>query len=233
MNTHDLLSLVATKPVALGLDAAGLILFGAYHLHLARVFRREPLRTYHGYSNSLRRAWVETIRAHGIDVLGVQTLRNWVMSATLLGSTSILIGLGVAHVAFTGLDIVPLATALSPFPPPDETLIRVKLLVLAVIFFASFRDFVLALRYYNHTGFLINLTDAQIPGSPVDAVSATLNRASGHYNRGTRKLLFAAPFALWLIGPLWLLAGVLVSILTLYRFDLRDSAHADEVPGGG
>ena len=216
--------------IALGLDLLGLAVLVVYHLYLGHVFRRHPERTYRGHSNRLRRVWVEVMRERGADILGVQTLRNWVMSATLLGSTSILIGLGVVHVAFAGLDVTSLAAALSPFPPLPDAVVRLKLLVLGVMFFAAFHDFSLSLRYYNHAGFLINLPDSAIPGpSAIDGVTATLNRAGGHYNRGTRKLLLSAPFALWLIGPAWFFAGAVAITLMLRRFDFRDEPQAWEL----
>ncbi len=228
MSAEVLAAVSNPGPVALSLDLAGLALLGLYHLYLSRVYRREPDRTYRGLSNRLRRAWVATMRERGTDILAVQTMRNWVMSATLFASTSILIGLGVGHMAFSGTDLNDLARVLSLFPAPGEQVMRVKLLVLAGIFFAAFHDFALSLRYYNHVGFMINLPDQQIPGLPVESVAGTLNRAGGHYNRGTRKFLLAAPFSLWLIGPLWFLTGSALSLWMLYRFDFRgDSAPGD------
>jgi calcium-translocating P-type ATPase len=59
----------------------------------------------------------------------------------------------------------------------------------------------------------------------VQTLRETLNRAGGHYNRGTRVFLLAFPFVLWLIGSDWFLGGVLVSLLLLYRFDFQPDAH--------
>ncbi len=219
--------------ISLGLDLAGLALLGVYHLVLARVYRREPERTHRGRSNRLRRAWVAMVRARGADILAVQTMRNWVMSATLLASTSILIGLGVGHVAFAGTDLAELARALSLLPAPSEPTMRIKLLVLAGIFFAAFHHFVLALRYYNHTGFMINLPDLDFSGDPAGTVAETLNRAGGHYNKGTRIFLLALPFVLWLIGPLWFLSGVAGTLWILGRFDFREAREPGETEIGG
>lgn len=220
-------SILRSRPLALGLDLSGILLLVLYQVYLARVCRGQPDRTYRGLSNRLRRAWVATMRAKGADVLPIQTMRNWVMSATLLASTSILIGLGAAHVAFATENPSALANALSILPPASDTLVRIKLLVLSGIFFSAFHDFALALRHYNHVGFLINLPDADIPGDPVYSVSAVLNRAGAHYNFGTRKFLLAAPMALWLIGPIWFLAGSVLTLWVLYRFDFRRVGNGD------
>jgi uncharacterized membrane protein len=207
--------------LSLGLDLLGLALLGLYHLYLARVYRRDPERTYRGRSNRMRRAWVAMVRGRGADILAVQTMRNWVMSATLLASTSILIGLGVAHVAFADTDLTELARALSPLPAPSESAIRFKLVVLTGIFFVAFHHFALALRYYNHSGFQINLPDRDFTEDPAETVAETLNRAGGHYNKGTRIFLLALPFVMWLIGAVWFLGGVAVTLWVLVRFDFR------------
>jgi uncharacterized membrane protein len=216
-------------PVAL--DLLGLALLGLYHLYLARVSRVDPERTFRGRSNRLRRAWVATVRQRGEGILAVQTTRNWVMSATLFASTSILIGLAIGNVAFSGAHQGGLARSLGVFPAHAEQWIQVKLLVLAAIFFTAFHQFALALRYYNHTGFMINLPDEHFDSNPVETVARTLNRAGGHYNRGTRIFLLAMPFSLWLIGPLWFLGGVAIILFVLVRFDFRDDIDADAVDG--
>ena len=61
-------------------------------------------------------------------------------------------------------------------------------------------------------------------------VADTLNRAGGHYNRGTRVFLLVLPFLLWPIGPDWFLGGVLVTLMLLYRFDYRTEGLARIAP---
>lgn len=220
MSVDGLIGILERAPWAWAADILGLALLIGYQLYLGRAFRRQSERTYRGRSNRLRRAWVETVRASGNDILAVQTLRNWVMSATLFASTAILIGLGIVRLALEGPDLTGLSQSLS-LAPTGAPLVRVKLLLLAAFFFSAFLHFALALRYYNHTGFLINLPAEHFGGLPLDPIADTLNRAGGHYNQGTRIFLLAAPFVLWLIGPDWFLGGVLVSLVLLYRFDFR------------
>lgn len=220
MFIEGLLGDLEREPWVWAAESLGLALLIGYQIYLGQVFRRQPERTYRGHSNRLRRAWVETVRANGSDILAVQTLRNWVMSATLFASTAMLIGLGIVNLALEGPDLTALSQALS-LAPSGSSLVRVKLLLLAAFFFSAFLHFALALRYYNHTGFLINLPEGQFDVPAAGPVSDTLNRAGGHYNQGTRHFLLAAPFVLWLIGPDWFLGGVLVSLILLRRFDLR------------
>ena len=213
---------LAWPPPLWGLDALCLALLIGYQIAVGRVFRRHPEHTHRGRSNRLRRAWVETARSGGMEVLAIQTLRNWVMSATMFASTCILIGLAIMGVTFAGLDLSDLSQALSWAPSPPA-LVRVKLLLLAALLFTGFMHFVSSLRYHNQGAFVINLPDGFFTGAAIDPIADTLNRAGDHYDQGTRVFIFAVPFVLWLIGPDWFLGGVLVALLLLYRFDFHDA----------
>jgi magnesium-transporting ATPase (P-type)/uncharacterized membrane protein len=212
-----------------GLDALGLALLVGYQLYASGVFRRHPECTHRGRSNRLRRAWVESVRADGKDMLAIATLRNWVMSTTMFASTCILIGLGIMGLTFGGLDLADLSQALS-WVPSQADAVRVKLLLLAAVFFSGFMLFLLALRYYNQGGFVINLPDGFFSGPPAQPIADTLDRAGGYYNSGTRVFILALPFVLWLIGPDWFLGGVSIALLLLYRFDFHDERAPRRAP---
>lgn len=229
MARDALIATLTNPPLFWIADGVGVALLIGYHLYLRRVFRRQPERTYRGHSNRLRRAWVETVRSSDNGILAIQTLRNWVMSATLFASTSMLIGLGVISKAFDGIDLASLSQALS-LAPSGSAFVRIKLLLLAAIFFGAFLHFALALRYYNHTGFLINLPAGHFDGRDVVSIADTLNHAGGHYHYGTRLFLLAVPGVLWLIGPDWFLGGVFFALFLLYRFDFRIDQEHDQGP---
>ena len=216
------LSEFARLPWIWGLDALCFALLVGYMLYASGASRRHPECTHQGRSNRLRRAWVESVRAGSKDALAIETLRNWVMSTTLFASTCILIGLGIISMTFAGLDLAEPSQALS-WVPSNVDIVRVKLLLLAALFFAGFMQFLLALRYYNQAGFVINLPDGFFNGPPAQPIAATLDRAGDYYNRGTRVFILAVPFVLWLIGPDWFLGGVLIALLLLYRFDFHDA----------
>ncbi|WP_242470735.1 HAD-IC family P-type ATPase [Thiocystis violacea] len=229
-----LLADLAGWPWMWGADAVGFALLIGYQLFVSWLARRHPERTHQGRSNRLRRAWIEAVRGGGKDNLAIQTLRNWVMSAAMFASTCMLISLGIMGVTFGGIDLADLSQALSAAPSGPD-LVRVKLLLLAALFFAGFMSFLLALRYYNQGGFVINLPDGFFNGPAIDPIAETLDRAGRHYNQGTRVFILAVPFVLWLIGPDWLLGGALAAILLLYRFDVHDDralAPAAALPSG-
>ena len=90
-------------------DLLGLSLLLAYHLRLSWVYRRHPERTTRGRADRLRRAWIEAVRARNGDILAIQTLRNWVMTASVFASTTIMIGLGLVAASFQELDMANLS----------------------------------------------------------------------------------------------------------------------------
>jgi uncharacterized membrane protein len=199
-------------------DLLGLVSLLAYHWRLHWVYRQHPERTTRGRADRLRRAWVEAVRERNGDILAIQTLRNWVMTASVFASTTIMIGLGLVAASFQGLNMANLSHAVS-FLPVGDDVARPKLLILSILFFSAFLRFVIALRFYNQTGFLINLPAVNFHGVAEDEIAETLNRAAGHYNRGSRFFLLTIPFVLWLVGPDWFLVGVMVTLYSLRRFD--------------
>jgi len=199
-------------------DLLGFALLLIYHWRLSWMYRKYPERTSRGRADRLRRAWVEAVRERNADILAIQTLRNWVMTASVFASTTIVIGLGLVAASFQGLNMSNLSEALS-FVPASGDIARPKLLMLAIVFFSAFLRFVTSLRFYNHAGFLINLPAIHFSGLAEDEIAVTLNRAAGQYNRGSRMFLLTIPLVFWLVGPDWFLVGVVITLFALYRFD--------------
>jgi uncharacterized membrane protein len=52
-----------------------------------------------------------------------------------------------------------------------------------------------------------------------EAVTQVLNHAALHYTIGMRGFYLSVPVALWLFGPVWMLAGSLLVVAVLYRLD--------------
>ncbi|ADE14779.1 protein of unknown function DUF599 [Nitrosococcus halophilus Nc 4] len=202
-----------------GLTLLAFILLGAYHLRLRRLIRRQPLSTAVGLSQRIRRLWVEKVMQEGRDILAVQTLRNWTMAATLLASTAILLGLGMLNVVFTTEQQPPLSKLLNYLGHDSELLWLLKLVILSGNFFFAFFNFTLAIRYYNHVGFMINVSECQEAGVSAEAVTEILQRGANHYTLGMRGYYLAIPLSLWLFGSLWLLGGALLLVVVLYRLD--------------
>ncbi|MGB3211042.1 MAG: DUF599 domain-containing protein [Desulforhopalus sp.] len=201
------------------LVGAGAALIIAYHRYLYTKVRRHPLTTAIGITNHARQMWVKEIRKDKRDILAVQTLRNQVMTATFLASTSIIISLGLFSAAFRPGTFVEVSHALNQLGTTTEALWMFKLMLLGILFFYAFLNFTLALRYYNHSGFMINTYEQNDSTVSDEAVTLILNHGALHYTIGMRGFYLSIPLALWMFGPIWMLAGCLVMVAVLYHLD--------------
>ncbi|MEZ5543486.1 MAG: DUF599 domain-containing protein [Pseudomonadota bacterium] len=207
------------RHIEYGLSPAALLLLVIYHAHLIRKIRRDPLSTSMGLAARARSLWVRAMMRESRDIVAVQTLRNWTMAASFLASTAILIGLGIFNLAVTADKQGELSLLISHFGSGHPGLWVGKLVLLGIDFLFAFFNFTLAIRYYNHTCFLINLPPDLHGEITVADVAEILDRGGIHYTLGMRAYYLAIPLALWLFGPLWLLAGTLALIAALYRID--------------
>jgi len=211
------MSIISPQEIMLVLLAA--IVIVAYHAYLYTKVRRDPLTTAIGITNHARRMWVKGVIRDKRDILAVQTLRNQVMAATFLASTSILISLGLFSAAFRPGVFSDVSHALNLLGTKTETLWMFKLMLLGILFFFTFFNFTLAIRYNNHAGFMINAFEHNDATVSEEAVTQVVNHGALHYTIGMRGFYLSVPLALWLFGPIWMLAGSLVLVTVLYRLD--------------
>jgi uncharacterized membrane protein len=207
-----------TLELALSGSAGGLLI--GYHLiHLLEI-RYQPARTSLGRNNRARARWASSIMARGADILAVQTLRNWTMAATFLASTAIVIGLGILSFALTYEGLDQLNNIFHVAGIRSHKLAVIKALLVVLVFLIAFVSFSLCVRFYNHAAFLLNLPpDDQELLLDSDAAIRALSRGASAYNLGMRCYYVAIPMALWLLGPVWFLAGALVMTVLIYRLD--------------
>ena len=211
------MSIISLQEIMLVLLAALVTI--AYHLHLYSKVRREPLKTAIGITNHARQMWVKGVIRDRRDIMAVQTLRNQVMAATFLASTAILICLGLFSAAFRPGVFSEISHALNLLGTKTETLWMFKLMLLGILFFVTFFNFTLAIRYYNHAGFMINTFEQNDATVSEEAVTEVVNHGALHYTIGMRGFYLSVPLALWLFGPIWMLVGSLVLIAVLFRLD--------------
>ena len=190
-----------------------------YHLYLISRVRKYPLTTSIGITNHAREKWVKRIREKENEILAVQTFRNQLMAASFLASTAILMSLGAFSAAFRSGVFEEISHALNLFGTRTEELWMFKLMLLGILFFFTFFNFTLAIRYYNHAGFMINTNEQDDPSVSTETVAHVVNHAALHYFYGMRGYYLSIPMALWLFGPFWMLASCLVLITVLYQLD--------------
>lgn len=207
------------SPQEILLVLSTVFIIAAYHIHLQRKVRFYPLTTSIGITNHARRLWVRGVMKDKRDILAVQTLRNQVMAATFLASTSILISLGLFGASFRPGVFAEISNALNLLGTRTEALWMLKLMLLGVLFFFTFFNFTLAIRYNNHAGFMINTFEHDDATVSEEAVTAVLNHGALHYTIGMRGFYLSIPLALWLFGPIWMLISSLILVAVLYRLD--------------
>lgn len=218
MDVHTLLMSFANDFASL---LVTVLLIVAYHIFLRNKIKKDPAYTVQAINRIARTAWVETIMGDEKNaVLAVQTLRNSTMAATFLASTSVLLIIGVLTLSEQGEKLEAHWHALNMVGAINPMLWMVKLLSLLLDLFVAFFGFSMAIRIYNHVGFMINVPVRLNHKMITPAHVAThLNRAGHFYSMGMRAYYYLVPMVFWLFGPHFMLVSTLVLLLALYRID--------------
>ena len=188
-----------------------------YEVALGVAQQRAPGRLARTAHASLREEWFEAVSAQaGSEILAVQTLRNSLMSATMTASTAALGLVATATLAAPSLhSTFGEATGVANFTP------RLALeLVLLALLFASLVSSAMAVRYYNHAGFIGAMpidSDARRRWEGVG--SAYVRRAGVLYSWGLRHLVLIAPVLASILHPAAGPVAALVVVAVLFAFD--------------
>ena len=219
---------MAVPIVDMSVYGASLALIGGYQFYLRLRLRNDSNYTIQSINKAAREAWVENIMADkSRGLLGVQTLRNSTMAATFLASTAILMGMGVLNLMSKGSSTsVMHALETELFTKHDFQMI--KLIILLATFIWAFFSFTMAVRIYNHTGFLLNSRNSELsfyltPGY----VSNFLNRGGRYYSIGMRAYYISVPMLFSLHNTWYMLAASIGLVIFLYRIDRTPK---DQVP---
>lgn len=196
---------------------AGLMfaLVALYELWFAFAQRRRPLQLARSAHTSLREDWFDAVAQQpGSEILAVQTLRNSLMSASMTASTAVLGLMGTVTLSASSLGAGMEGAAFDVTPR-----LAVELVLLALLF-ASLVSAVMAVRYYNHAGF--------VGGMPVGSESrrrwhavgqAHLRRAGVLYSWSLRHLVLVVPAVAFILHPV---AGPVAAagvVAVLWAFD--------------
>ncbi|MEZ5673151.1 MAG: DUF599 domain-containing protein [Thiotrichaceae bacterium] len=201
---------------------AGICILLTYHAFLWYRLTYQPLNTSIGRGRVLRAKWVETMMLGKKDIIAVQTLRNWTMSASFLASTAIVVGLGILNFILTTEKLSESSQHLNFIENTDKTLWIIKLMLLSADFFFAFFSFALTIRHYNHVGFLINVPISEY--LTVESVVKAMNQGAGYYSWGMRGYYLSIPLTLWLFGSHWFFIGSLLLVFMLYHLDKYEDA---------
>ncbi|MCK9379830.1 MAG: DUF599 domain-containing protein [Sulfuritalea sp.] len=197
-----------------------------YYLFLWQKVRRDPTYTIHGVNQLARSLWVANVMNNpSKDVMAVQTLRNFIMGASLMASTATLLIIGTLTLSGQAENIARSWHVLNAVGSHAAEIWIIKVLALLLDFIIAFFAFAMAVRLVNHVVFMINVPqhDAHHALSPY-SVAHRLNRAGNLFAIGMRAFFFAIPLVFWLFGPAFLAVATVGLVVTLYHLDRSVSA---------
>jgi hypothetical protein len=214
-----------TDPLTWIAALATVAVLAGYEVALLLAQRRAPQRFARTAHAGLRQEWFEAVSAQpGSEILAVQTLRNSVMSATMTASTAALGLMGTATLAVPSLqtgfgDAAGVAGAAGA-----SARLALELALMAVLF-ASLVSSVMAVRYYNHAGFIGAMpVDSAARKRWAAAGSAYVRRAGVLYSWGLRHLVLVAPILASIFQPIAGPVAAVLVVAVLYGFDRVDAA---------
>ena len=194
-----------------------IVLLGSYHLMLLRKLRRSPTATAMGRQRRTLACWLELNGAESRELVAVQALRNLIMSATFFGSTAVLLAVGILGAVFATENHFTTVHSLNVLGVQTESLWLLKGLLLAGVFLGAFFNLSLAIRSLNHLTFLLPCHwRGEIPS---EEAAREMDRATLRYALGVRGYYLSIPLVLWFFGPLWMLTGTVLLVITLRRVD--------------
>ena len=203
-----------------------LCLIVGYHVYLRARLHRDPSYTIQSVNNDARTAWVENIMAEKNGILAVQTLRNSTMAATFLASTGILLMMGTLNLMQNSGNKESLLHSLESGIAVGDPFEQFKLLILLATFFWAFFSFSMALRMYNHVGYLINSSNDKHQFYPTPHyVSRLLNRSGSYYSLGMRAYYISVPLVFALFNPYYMVIASVGLIVALYHIDRAPGAQ--------
>lgn len=210
---------------AVGVSVA---MIGLYYAFIWFKVRRNPTYTIHGVNEIARTLWVATVMTTpGKDVMAVQTLRNFIMGASLMASTATLLMIGTLTLSGQAENISRSWHVLNVAGSHAAELWIIKVIALLVDFIVAFFAFAMAVRLVNHVVFMINVPDhgAHHMLSP-QSVARRLIRAGNLFAIGMRAFFFAVPLVFWLFGPAFLMLATAGLVIALYHLDRSQPATA-------
>lgn len=191
--------------------ATTVALIGAYEFVALALQRRQPERFARSANSSLREQWFESVSAQkGSEILAVQTLRNSLMSASMLAST-----VALALMGALSLSVPTLRSVEAGWSP------RLLLeLTLIALLFGALTASVMAVRFFSHASFVGGFP-VGTPGRErwAGAGRHYLRRAGVFYSIGLRQLVLVAPVVAGLLSPWAGPAAALVAVGLLLLVD--------------
>lgn len=194
-----------------------LILFLVYEGWVLWVGHHAPHRMARTAHARMRASWADALSQRpGFEIVAVQTLRNSLMSATIAASTAALALMGTITLAGGTV----LETISHPQVGAGLALRPVLEALLMLVLFASYVCSSMAMRYYNHAGFVMSMPVQSDERRPLEPMARDhVERAGLLYSWGLRFFLMVAPLVAGIVNPLLMPMMTAVLVFVLWFFD--------------
>ena len=193
-----------------------LTMIGLYEAWTLRRERSHPEQTARSAHARIRAVWAEELaNKPGFEIVAVQTLRNSLMSATIAASTAALALMG--SISLTSSAVARGAIGLDPMQLAPR---QATELLLMLTLFASYVSSAMAMRFFNHAGFIMALpvgSDARQRFNPMAVVY--VQRGGLHYSWGLRFFFMVAPLVVGIVNAPLMPVMVLALLMVLRYFD--------------
>lgn len=200
--------------IAFGISCA---ILAAYEGWLFWAGRRAPERMARTAHARLRASWACALSERpGFEIVAVQTLRNSLMSATIGASTAALALMGAITLA-GGTVLEGIAALRTDSGLPLRSVLEALLML---TLFASYVCSSMAMRYYNHAGFVMSMPAQSEQRRPLDPMAQDyVERAGLLYSWGLRCFLMIAPLVAGIVNPLLMPVLTAGLVFVLWLFD--------------
>ena len=210
--------------------AATLFILATYEILLAWLERYRPQHLARTVNARLREDWFAAVSAQvGSEVLAVQTLRNSVMSATMIATTTALGLMGTVTLAAPILREQMSVLTMGHGLPSFSVQLALELVLIALLF-GSLVASTMAVRFYNHAGFVCAMPVGSNTRQQWTSAGRTYVRRAGLlYSRGLRHLILVVPI---LVALLHTAAGPVAALLVVGVLWRLDRYREPELPQG-
>ncbi|MSS76086.1 MAG: DUF599 domain-containing protein [Methyloglobulus sp.] len=210
---HDLIAL-----------SVSFLLLLTYYLYLGWRTRRAPDANISAHNARIREQWVGMVMGSGkMDILAIQTIRNSVIAANFMASTAVLLIIGTLNVSEKVGQWVLTWQSFGVDSSILSVTWQIKLGLLLLVFAIAFHFFSMAIRYFNHVGYMINLPCDPAKDALFHETCAYLNKAGSYYMFGTRTFFFSIPIICWFFGSIFLVLSTIGLIAGLTMLDRTPS----------
>ena len=157
----------------------------------------------------------------------MQTFRNSTMAATLMASTAVFLIVGVLTLSSHGDELQGTWHVLNIAGSTRSEMWMVKLLIMLLDLLVAFFSFSMAVRVFNHVGYMINVPLKRNHKSlQPENVARHLNRAGSFFSLGMRAYYFGVPLMFWLFNPLFMMLSSVALVIALYWLDRTPASMA-------